>query len=303
MRVLVTWGSKLGGTEGIARTLGEALREEGYDVEMLPADRAAREAKGFDAAVVGGALYAGRWHRDARRFVERRERDLRAVPVWFFSSGPLGESARQTDIPPVWRVRTLMDSVGAQGHETFGGRLAPDAEGFVARAMAKKMAGDFRDPARIRAWAGDIARALPEARPRRAIAPAGRPISRLVLHAVAGWAACAACMIFFSGSAPGVAIVRHAVAALLVFWWVARRYFGVPGARQPLPTAAVFAAVFALLDRVLVAGVGESDLAAFKDPSGIWLPALLVFAVTSLTGFVKSVMPQPPKDAAAHLGG
>jgi hypothetical protein len=110
-------------------------------------------------------------------------------------------------------------------------------------------------------------------------------------------------MIFFSGSAPGVAIVRHAVAALLVFWWVARRYFGVPGARQPLPTAAVFAAVFALLDRVLVAGVGESDLAAFKDPSGIWLPALLVFAVTSLTGFVKSVMPQPPKDAAAHLGG
>ena len=29
MRVLVTWGSKRGGTEGIARTVGETLRAEG----------------------------------------------------------------------------------------------------------------------------------------------------------------------------------------------------------------------------------------------------------------------------------
>jgi menaquinone-dependent protoporphyrinogen IX oxidase len=33
MRVLITWGSKRGGTEGIARSLGESLRAQGLDVD------------------------------------------------------------------------------------------------------------------------------------------------------------------------------------------------------------------------------------------------------------------------------
>jgi hypothetical protein len=59
----------------------------------------------------------------------------------------------------------MANRVGALGHATFGGRLAADAKGFPARAMAKKRAGDWRDPAQIGAWAADIARALPFARP------------------------------------------------------------------------------------------------------------------------------------------
>src|SRR5689334_17224121 len=85
VHILVTWGSKRGGTEGIARTLAEALQREGLDVELLPA-RAAMKATGFDAVIVGGALYANRWHPDARHFVNRQEKKLRGVPVWFFSS-------------------------------------------------------------------------------------------------------------------------------------------------------------------------------------------------------------------------
>jgi menaquinone-dependent protoporphyrinogen IX oxidase len=40
MRVLVTWGSKLGGTEEIARTVGAELEASGYDVVAQPAARA-----------------------------------------------------------------------------------------------------------------------------------------------------------------------------------------------------------------------------------------------------------------------
>ncbi len=36
MRVLVAWGSKRGGTEGIAQTIAEALRGEGLDVAAVP---------------------------------------------------------------------------------------------------------------------------------------------------------------------------------------------------------------------------------------------------------------------------
>lgn len=37
MRILVTWGSKRGGTEGIARIVGEILRERGFEVREAPA--------------------------------------------------------------------------------------------------------------------------------------------------------------------------------------------------------------------------------------------------------------------------
>jgi menaquinone-dependent protoporphyrinogen oxidase len=72
--------------------------------------------------------------------------------VYLFSSGPLDDSASSGDIPPVKGVKALMERVGAQGHVTFGGRLAPDARGFPANAMAKKLAGDWRDPAQVRDW-------------------------------------------------------------------------------------------------------------------------------------------------------
>ena len=80
--------------------------------------------------------------------------------MWLFSSGPLDDSAGERTIPPVGQVRSLIDRVNARGHATFGGRLAIDAKGFPASAMAKKNAGDWRDPECIRRWAGEIADSL-----------------------------------------------------------------------------------------------------------------------------------------------
>jgi menaquinone-dependent protoporphyrinogen oxidase len=156
MSVLVTYGSTRGGTQGLAEMVVDALREEGITVDL----RAPREVKrlgDYDAVVVGGALYAFRWHRDARRFVRRHAAELRCRPTYFFSSGPLDDSATKRDIPPVKGVQSLMRRVGAKGHVTFGGRLSPDAKGFPASAMAKKQAGDWRDATQVRTWAGSIA--------------------------------------------------------------------------------------------------------------------------------------------------
>jgi menaquinone-dependent protoporphyrinogen oxidase len=156
MTVLVAYGSKRGGTEGLARDVAEALREEGVTVDVRPA-RAVRAVDEYDAVVVGGALYAFRWHRDARRFVKRNAGALRERPTYFFSSGPLDDSATQQEIPPVKGVQALMAKVGARRHVTFGGRLTADATGFPASAMAKKNAGDWRDPAHVRAWVHEVA--------------------------------------------------------------------------------------------------------------------------------------------------
>jgi hypothetical protein len=120
---------------------------------------------------VGGALYAHRWHGDARRFVKRHAAELQRRPTWLFSSGPLDASATRAEIPPVPQVRQLMGRIGARGHTTFGGRLTADARGFVASSMARTHAGDWRDPGQIRAFARRIAVDV-ASQPARAAAPA-----------------------------------------------------------------------------------------------------------------------------------
>lgn len=153
--VLVAFGSKRGGTAGLATMIGDALAESGCTVVVSPA-RDVRDISGFDAVIVAGALYGNRWHRDARRFVRRNAGTLRRLPVWLVSTGPLDDTATHHDIDPTRQVQKLMARIGARGHATFGGRLRPDARGFPASAMAKTKAGDWRDPAHVHRWAASV---------------------------------------------------------------------------------------------------------------------------------------------------
>ena len=159
MKVLVVYGSKRAGTAGLAEMLGVDLRARGFAVGVEDA-AAMPPVSDYDAVVVGGALYAGRWHADARRFVKRNARELRRRPVFLFSSGPLDDSASDEDLPPTRQVRKLMQRVGAEDHKTFGGRLESDAAGFAAHAMAKEHAGDWRDSSEVNHWAAHLAAAL-----------------------------------------------------------------------------------------------------------------------------------------------
>jgi menaquinone-dependent protoporphyrinogen oxidase len=141
--------------------LADGLREEGLTVAVLRPERV-KHLDHFDAVIVGGALYAFRWHKSARRFVLRHAKELRSRPTYFFSSGPLDNSATTKEIPPTKGVSALMKRVGACGHATFGGRLSPDATGLTASKMAKRHSGDWRDPAHVRLWAKTVASRLQE---------------------------------------------------------------------------------------------------------------------------------------------
>ncbi|MGW5516369.1 flavodoxin domain-containing protein [Nocardia africana] len=160
--VLVAYGSKRGGTAEMAEWIGEALRAAGVDAEVRNA-REVRSLGDYGAVVLGGALYTGRWHRHARRFARRFARQLRARPVWLFASGPLDDSLTSGGpgkVPGVKAVERTAHRVNARDYTIFGGRLAADAHGFPAAAMAKTMAGDFRDPQHVREWATGLAAEL-----------------------------------------------------------------------------------------------------------------------------------------------
>lgn len=159
IRVLVAYASERGGTAEIADWVGAALRREGVEAEVRPAGDVPG-LDGYDAVVVGGALYGGRWHREARRFVRRHAAGLAHRPVWLFSSGPLDRTAEERAIDPVRGVANVARRVNARGHATFGGWLAPDAEGFLASRIAQQSGGDYRDRDHVAKWATAIAREL-----------------------------------------------------------------------------------------------------------------------------------------------
>ncbi|QNP68295.1 flavodoxin [Streptomyces roseirectus] len=160
MTVLIVYGTTNGSTARIAEAVAAGLRERGLAVETRAAG-SVTDVTRYEAVVVGGALYAGRWHRDARRFVRRHRWALVRRPLWLFSSGPLDASAGERDIPPVRGVRRAMVSLDARGHVTFGGCLEEGARGWVAgRILAAGKGGDFRDFDAVGAWAGRVAEEL-----------------------------------------------------------------------------------------------------------------------------------------------
>ncbi|MER7853418.1 flavodoxin domain-containing protein [Streptomyces bacillaris] len=159
-RLLIAYGSKHGATQGIADELGEALRSVGVDAVVMPADRVS-DVSDYDGVILGGAVYAGRWHVEARRCASRHAAELRKRPVWLFSSGPVDDSAERRDIPPVRGVARWMQRLGAREHITFGGALTEHTPGLIAHSMVRQgKSGDFRNPERIRRWADHIASQL-----------------------------------------------------------------------------------------------------------------------------------------------
>ena len=266
MRVLVTWGSRGGGTEAIAAQIAAALADAGIEVELC----AAREVDTFAeyrAAIIGGAVSANHWHRDARRFVTRHLAGLRRVPVWLFSSAPDSVPARHATVAAVPQVAVLIERLGAQGHS-----------------------GEWCTPAQIRAWAIDIAARLSTARPAPPVEPPGRSLSRLVAHGVAGWSACAVVMAgLLAITTPALAIALHALAAPVIFTAIARAYFGARGARSALPVAIAFAAIVAALDAAIVAAWIRHSFAMFAGFGATWLPLALIVVATWATGALTPV--------------
>lgn len=151
MRVLVAYATKEGGTRGLAEMLGIALQDEGFEVEVADAPSVG-SVEGYDAVIVGGALYTLRWHKDARQFVKRHRRSLTGLPVWLFSSGPLDDRALRDEIPPVRWVQKAMLDLGARGHLTFGGRNL--------KKQGSLPIGDWRDPDQVTDWGKRIAEEL-----------------------------------------------------------------------------------------------------------------------------------------------
>jgi len=157
-RVLVAYASTRGSTREVAEAIAAVLAEDGLEVDV----RAAADVHDLDecsGVVLGGALYMGRLHRDARRFLARHRDALGAVPFGVFALGP-----KTTTAEDVSGSRAQLDRALARAPEiapaavaVFGGVIDPSALRFPFNRMP---ASDARDWDAIRSWAREFSAAI-----------------------------------------------------------------------------------------------------------------------------------------------
>ena len=169
MKILVAVATRNGATreiaENVATAAGSALTEAGVWslVEVRDADLV-HTVEGFDAVVLGSAVYMGHWLEPARKLAESFGDELRRVPVWLFSSGPVGEEKQPAEEPVA--IEGLARELGVRGHRLFGGKIDRHSLHFPERAVVTALRvkdGDYRDWPSIRAWGREIGLSLAKA--------------------------------------------------------------------------------------------------------------------------------------------
>jgi menaquinone-dependent protoporphyrinogen oxidase len=162
--VLVTYATRSGSTEELARTIADVLRENGLPVELLPAKNV-RSLERYSAVVLAAPLYMFRLHKDARRFLSMHRDALIKIPVALFVPGPFeneekqfADARRQLD-----KELTRFSWLTPVAQHIVGGKFDPAGLGFpfnLIPAMRRIPASDARDWEAIRAMAKDLAASL-----------------------------------------------------------------------------------------------------------------------------------------------
>lgn len=158
-RILVSAGSKHGSTREIGEKIGGVLRELGHDVDIVDPDQVG-DLDGYEAVVLGSAVYAGRWTAAAIELAHRIA-DSGVPATWLFSSGPVGDPPKPEEDPV--DVAAIYESTSAREHTVFAGKIDKSRLSFGERAIlvaVRAPEGDFRDWEEITAWATRIAEQL-----------------------------------------------------------------------------------------------------------------------------------------------
>lgn len=182
--VLVVYGSRHGGTRGIAERIGEVLRADGLATSVTATDSVSGVGDA-DAIIVGSGVYMGSWLKEAVAFLERNQAALAGRAVWLFSSGPLrGSSGEKDGADPLAdalgpeegpgsggrrKLAELSATIHPREHRVFYGAFDPSQ---APRALSERLVrmmpaskgllppGDFREWDEIEAWAREISASL-----------------------------------------------------------------------------------------------------------------------------------------------
>ena len=160
MKILLTSSSKHGSTDEVAAVIAERLRASKIDVDIQrPED--VDGVDGYDAFILGSAVYMTKWTQEAVDFTRRFHEPLKARPVWAFSVGLSGLPKGKVSDP--MRIGPVLLAIDPEDHVTFAGRFDPSKLSLRERSIARlggAAEGDYRDWDEVRQWADAIATSL-----------------------------------------------------------------------------------------------------------------------------------------------
>lgn len=156
--ILITYATKHGSTRQVAEAIAGALDAQGFGVHVESAADV-HDLNTYDGVVLGTALYMGRPHADARRFLKRYHKALSAIPVAVFAMGPvttgtddIAGSKKQLD-----RALATVSDITPISTAIFGGVVDPAKLHFPFSRME---ASDARDWDIIDTWARELGAAF-----------------------------------------------------------------------------------------------------------------------------------------------
>jgi len=156
--VLVAYATKAGSTREVADVVARTLREHGLEADVRPAAEVGTLAT-YGAVILGTALYTGRVHRDARRFLRSHRAELTERPLAVFAMGPktLADEEVAASRAQLDRALAAHPELRPDPVAIFGGVVEPAKLRFPFNHMP---ASDARDWDAIRAWADQVAAVL-----------------------------------------------------------------------------------------------------------------------------------------------
>ncbi|MFC1821902.1 hypothetical protein ACFL9T_04285 [Thermodesulfobacteriota bacterium] len=119
-------------------------------------------------------------------------------------------------------------------------------------------------------------------------------IITIIIFAFIGWAACGATMgIGMALTTLEFTLIIHAIGAPIYFIILSMLYFRKFNYTNPLTTATIFIAFVIFVDFILVALIINKSFDMFRSFIGTWLPFILIFVSTWLTGKIVVGSPSP----------
>lgn len=116
-----------------------------------------------------------------------------------------------------------------------------------------------------------------------------RAIGIIAIHAFVGWALCTASMgISMALTTVENALIIHAAGAPIIFTGVSLVYFTKFNYTKPLHTGLIFVGFVIFMDFFVVSMLVLKNFEMFASPLGTWIPFMLIFLSTYLTGLVST---------------
>ncbi len=164
-RILVTYASQTGFTEGVAEMIGKTIADVNIVVDVLPM-KDVQDVTGYQAVVAGSGIQAGEWLPEAMDFIRKNRSELNTKPFAAFlvcmtltmKGGDKYRSHVQEWMRPVRElVPTVSENIFAGGLDVKKISSFSDRLKFrLSTLIGIWKTGDHRDWEAIQNWANEL---------------------------------------------------------------------------------------------------------------------------------------------------